>query len=317
MQNNSNSIQMTSTSSSSSSSTTSLSSEADIKNRRGSSKKLSDNSSSSTTNSNTDSSSCDSSSTISRSKSAAYLHPKTKHVQATTKYKKNYAHHVKSNHFKALNRYTYSNSTDSIYNNTNSNNNNNNNNKDPFRKAPFPNNALSKSNSAFASTNLLLFSNVSTTAAFDEASTNKILHTSNFSAFRPYKKPNDIQPLAVPQPLPVDPFLSAPFEPAKSSSSSLSSASTNPFMNAPFLGSKKPSKKSSKLNSSTKSDITYQRIDLNKEDEEDNLDINAMGTEDVNVLRVTKKYKSLSDNLFSSLDVFSSKKSPLVDTSND
>jgi len=274
---------------------------------------LSDNSSSST-NSNTDSSSCDSSSTISRSKSAAYLHPKTKPVQAT-KYKKNYTHHVKSNHFKALNRYTYSNSTDSIYNNTNSNNNNNN--KDPFRKAPFPNNALSKSNSAFASTNLLLFSNVSTSAAFDEASTNKILHTSNFSAFRPYKKPNDIQPLAVPQPLPADPFLSAPFEPAKSSSSSLSSASTNPFTNAPFLGRQKPSKKSSKLNSSTKSDITYQRIDLNKEDEEDNLDNNATGTEGVNVLRVTKKYKSLSDNLFSSLDVFSSKKSPLADTSHD
>ena len=310
-----------STSTSSSSSTTSLSSEADIKNRSSSPKRVSE--SNSSTNITNSDSSYDSSSTISRPKSAKNLNYKKQSVQGT-KYKKNFTHHAKRNNFKSLNKYAYSNSTDSIYDKTKGNNQNSN--KDPFRKAPFHNihtnsntNTLSKTNPSFASTNLLLFSNVSTTNSLNETSTNKILLTSNFSAFRPYKKTNDfLQPLqssvVAQQSNPVDPFLSAPFEPAKSSSS------TNPFMSAPFLGSKKNTKKSSKLNSSTKSDITYQRIDLNNTNEEDHLDDNTVSASGVNVLKATKKYKSLSETLFSSLDAtdnFSNKKSPLVDTSND
>jgi hypothetical protein len=93
-------------------------------------------------------------------------------------------------------------------------------------------------------------------------------------------------------------------------------------MNAPFLGAKKNTKKSSKLNSSTKSDITYQRIDLNNGAEEDHLYNNSNNNVDngVNVLKSTKKYKSLSDTLFSSIDAtdnFSKRKSPLLDSPND
>ena len=314
---NINKSNLISTSTSSSSSTTSLSSEADIKNRGSSSKILSENNSS--TNITDSDSSYDSSSTISRPKSATNLNYKKQPVQGT-KHKKNYTHHVKKNNFKTLNKYTYSNSTDSIYDKSKSNNPEN---KDPFRKAPFYNkNTLSKTNPSFASTNLLLFSNVSTLNSLNETSHNKILPTSDFSAFRPYKKPNDtLQSSAVQQLHPVDPFLSAPFEPAKSSTSSLSS-STNPFINAPFLGAKKNTKKSSKLNSSTKSDITYQRIDLNNGTEEDHLYNNSNNNVDngVNVLKSTKKYKSLSDTLFSSIDAtdnFSKRKSPLLDSPND
>ena len=164
--------------------------------------------------------------------------------------------------------------------------------KDPFRKAPFHTQnhlqAKNKCKPSFASTNLLLFSNIST-------DNNCKIQPSTFSAFQPYKKP-------------PDPFISAPFEqpthsnvvPTSKSQASTSSSvksnleyppASNPFIDAPFLNKKSKNSNSFEakklLNSSTKSDITYQRIDL----------LNSSTADLDQSVLTSKKYKSLSDNV--------------------